>query len=191
VDVLIVGSGPHALTLLTLLRNPGSRPWDSLSGLFGGLKLSAAAKGRGGSGGRRAGGRRRASLAEDGEETPLGPQLLEVMVVDTYGQWLVQWDKQFTALNIPHLRSHALVHTDPFDKRALQVFATQQRREGELRALPRRLHILDENAFFNDGRVGKRERRLLSAGGCARQNELYFTLPSTRLFRDFFTHQVR
>nr|XP_032832823.1 uncharacterized protein LOC116955684 isoform X2 [Petromyzon marinus] len=227
VDVLIVGSGPHALTLLTLLRNPGSRPWDSLSGLFGGLKLSAAAKGRGGSGGRRAGGRRRgpgavkemeeaggsrgtaadgrseevepalASLgleekaAEDGEETPLGPQLLEVMVVDTYGQWLVQWDKQFTALNIPHLRSHALVHTDPFDKRALQVFATQQRREGELRALPRRLHILDENAFFNDGRVGKRERRLLSAGGCARQNELYFTLPSTRLFRDFFTHQDR
>ncbi|XP_075909691.1 uncharacterized protein LOC116955684 isoform X2 [Petromyzon marinus] len=226
VDVLIVGSGPHALTLLTLLRNPGSRPWDSLSGLFGGLKLSAAAKGRGGSGGRRAGGRRRgpgavkemeeaggsrgtaadgrseevepalASLgleekaAEDGEETPLGPQLLEVMVVDTYGQWLVQWDKQFTALNIPHLRSHALVHTDPFDKRALQVFATQQRREGELRALPRRLHILDENAFFNDGRVGKRERRLLSAGGCARQNELYFTLPSTRLFRDFFTHQI-
>ncbi|XP_078737219.1 uncharacterized protein LOC144950917 isoform X3 [Lampetra fluviatilis] len=132
----------------------------------------------------------RSCHTEDGEETPRGPQLLEVMVVDTYGQWLVQWDKQFTALNIPHLRSHALVHTDPFDKRALQVFATQRHREGELRALPRRLHILDENAFFNDGRVGKRERRLLSAGGCARQNELYFTLPSTRLVRDFFTHQI-
>ncbi|XP_075909695.1 uncharacterized protein LOC116955684 isoform X5 [Petromyzon marinus] len=81
-------------------------------------------------------------------------------------------------------------YIDEAATRALQVFATQQRREGELRALPRRLHILDENAFFNDGRVGKRERRLLSAGGCARQNELYFTLPSTRLFRDFFTHQI-
>lgn len=41
---------------------------------------------------------------------------LSLRVVDTYGEWTALWESQFTALNIPHLRSHSLVHTDPINK---------------------------------------------------------------------------
>lgn len=41
---------------------------------------------------------------------------LHFKVVDSYGKWTSLWESQFTALNIPHLRSHMLVHTDPFNK---------------------------------------------------------------------------
>lgn len=41
---------------------------------------------------------------------------LSLRVVDSYGEWTTLWESQFAALNIPHLRSHALVHTDPFNK---------------------------------------------------------------------------
>lgn len=37
-------------------------------------------------------------------------------VVDSYGEWASLWESQFTALNIPHLRSHMLVHTNPLNK---------------------------------------------------------------------------
>lgn len=37
-------------------------------------------------------------------------------VVDSYGEWTSLWESQFSALNIPHLRSHTLVHTDPVNK---------------------------------------------------------------------------
>lgn len=41
---------------------------------------------------------------------------LSLRVVDSYGEWTTLWESQFTALNIPHLRSHTLVHTDPLNK---------------------------------------------------------------------------
>lgn len=41
---------------------------------------------------------------------------LRFQVVDTYGDWAALWESQFAALSIPHLRSHALVHTDPLKK---------------------------------------------------------------------------
>lgn len=39
-----------------------------------------------------------------------------LQVVDSYGEWTSLWESQFAALNIPHLRSHTLVHTDPVNK---------------------------------------------------------------------------
>lgn len=42
--------------------------------------------------------------------------LLSVLAVDSYGEWVALWESQFTALNIHHLRSHTLVHTDPLNK---------------------------------------------------------------------------
>lgn len=41
---------------------------------------------------------------------------LSLRVIDSYGEWTTLWESQFAALNIPHLRSHTLVHTDPFNK---------------------------------------------------------------------------
>lgn len=41
---------------------------------------------------------------------------LNFKVVDSYGEWASLWESQFTALNIPHLRSHMLVHTNPLNK---------------------------------------------------------------------------
>lgn len=41
---------------------------------------------------------------------------LQFCAVDAYGKWACLWESQFTALNIPHLRSHTLVHTDPLNK---------------------------------------------------------------------------
>lgn len=60
-------------------------------------------------------------MAEEQEEKPTISESnvctpLSVLVVDTYGKWAGLWESQFTALHIPHLRSHTLVHTDPLNK---------------------------------------------------------------------------
>ncbi|KAG7266981.1 hypothetical protein CRUP_010515 [Coryphaenoides rupestris] len=93
---------------------------------------------------------------------------LEVRVVDSYGDWAALWESQFSALKIPHLRSHTLVHTEPFNKKALQDFAVSRGREAELQRLPQQGFILDGHAFFSDARLGPRERsRLHMPTGCA------------------------
>ncbi|XP_051967786.1 uncharacterized protein zgc:113276 isoform X4 [Xyrauchen texanus] len=83
-----------------------------------------------------------------------------------------------------------LVHTDPFNKKALQEFVVEQNRLEELRGLPEKMYIQDENAFFNDNRLGKRDKKLLSATNGLQKN-LYFSLPGTQLSVDFFQQQVR
>ncbi|XP_035992003.1 uncharacterized protein zgc:113276 isoform X2 [Fundulus heteroclitus] len=113
-----------------------------------------------------------------------------VLAVDTYGEWAALWESQFTALNIPHLRSHTLVHTDPLNKNALQEFALKCNRSAELHSLPDHVQILDENAFFNDMRLGKKERRRLNVTSTLKKN-LSFCLPGTKLSVDFFKEQVR
>ncbi|TSY13817.1 Pirin [Bagarius yarrelli] len=146
-DVLIVGAGPHALILATLLVNPQQHVNSSNAEILQG-------------------------------------------VVDSYGEWASLWKSQFTALNIPHLRSHMLVHTNPLNKKALQEFVLKEDRLAELHSLPERVYIQDENAFFNDGRLGKQNRKLLSATQGLQKN-LYFSLPGTQLSVDFFKEQVR
>uniref|UniRef100_A0A3Q3X0W2 FAD/NAD(P)-binding domain-containing protein n=1 Tax=Mola mola TaxID=94237 RepID=A0A3Q3X0W2_MOLML len=135
-DVLIIGAGPHALTLASLLSNP-----------------------------------------------------LSLRVVDSYGEWTALWESQFTALNIPHLRSHTLVHTDPLNKKALQEFVLRQNRSAELHTLPDQVYILDENAFFNDMRLGRKERKRLNITTTLKKS-LSFSLPGTKLSVDFFKDQV-
>ncbi|KAM9408268.1 uncharacterized protein KZ484_025770 [Pholidichthys leucotaenia] len=114
---------------------------------------------------------------------------LSLQVIDTYGEWTSLWESQFTALNIPHLRSHLLVHTDPFNKKALQDFALRFERSAELHSLPDQPYILDENAFFNDMRLGKKERKRLNISSALKKS-LSFSLPATKLSVDFFKQQV-
>ncbi|KAK5609348.1 hypothetical protein CRENBAI_011327 [Crenichthys baileyi] len=221
-DVLIIGGGPHALTLASLLSSPDpgqdsdreDDPLISKSTLsnfdtFKHAPCNERRKRRTTAGGRgvtehltqRAGDseRRRSNRMRQmtrkhkakptvSESTVCLP--LSVLVVDTYGEWVALWESQFTALNIPHLRSHTLVHTDPLNKNALQEFVFKYNRLAELRSLPDHVHILDENAFFNDMRLGKKERRRLNINSTLKKS-LSFSLPGTKLSVDFFKEQVR
>ncbi|XP_030269654.1 uncharacterized protein LOC115579990 isoform X2 [Sparus aurata] len=129
-DVLIIGGGPHALTLATLLSNSDPVPnsdhgHDSAHspscsdplGLQANPQTSDSKRCRGRK-------KRRATTGVALEEQLAQAATLERVVcpplsfrvVDSYGEWTTLWESQFTALNIPHLRSHTLVHTDPLNK---------------------------------------------------------------------------
>uniref|UniRef100_A0A3Q1G2S4 Zgc:113276 n=1 Tax=Acanthochromis polyacanthus TaxID=80966 RepID=A0A3Q1G2S4_9TELE len=165
-DVLIIGGGPHALTLASLLSRPDPDP-----------------------------------NSDPSQDSPVSPVSLfnptkrmifpplSVLAVDSYGEWTTLWESQFTALNIPHLRSHTLVHTDPLNKKALQEFVLKHERSAELHSLPDQIYILDENAFFNDMRLGKKERKRLNITSTMKKS-LSFSLPGTKLSVDFFKEQV-
>ncbi|XP_019897952.1 uncharacterized protein zgc:113276 isoform X2 [Esox lucius] len=75
-------------------------------------------------------------------------------------------------------------------QRALQEFVLEHDRTSELRSLPDQIYILDENAFFNDMRLGKKAKRRLS-NSQGHHRSLYFSLPETRLSVDFFRQQVK
>uniref|UniRef100_A0A8C2WDT6 Zgc:113276 n=1 Tax=Cyclopterus lumpus TaxID=8103 RepID=A0A8C2WDT6_CYCLU len=168
-DVLIIGGGPHALTLASLLSNPDPDPHSDLGH---DLKHQTT----------------KAAVSTMSERVHFPP--LSLRVVDSYGEWTTLWESQFTALNIPHLRSHTLVHTDPLNKKALQDFVLKSDRSAELHSLPDQVYILDENAFFNDMRLGRKERKRLNVTTTLKKS-LSFSLPGTNLSVDFFKDQVR
>ncbi|XP_054627976.1 uncharacterized protein zgc:113276 [Dunckerocampus dactyliophorus] len=196
-DVLIIGGGPHALTLASLLSSSdpnlgkGMHPTTSCTEpprfelnmeshhrqhktkrkvAHGGLTLEERLA--------------TSTLTEGVIKSPISFQ-----VVDTYGDWTCLWKSQFTALNIPHLRSHTLVHTDPLDKKALLEFVLKHNRSAELHSLPDQVFILDENAFFNDMRLGKKDRKRLNITSTLKKS-LCFSLPGTKISVDFFKDQV-
>ncbi|KAK5915567.1 hypothetical protein CesoFtcFv8_001147 [Champsocephalus esox] len=201
-DVLIIGGGPHALTLATLLSHPDPdtksdpRHVSPLS-----ISLSDPARAQTNSEtskNKRCRGKKkkRATAGLTFEECLAKSTLgradcppLSLRVVDSYGEWTTLWESQFTTLNIPHLRSHTLVHTDPLNKKALQEFVLKLDRSAELHSLPDQVYILDENAFFNDMRLGKKERKRLNIASTLKKS-LSFSLPGTKLSVDFFKDQV-
>lgn len=74
-------------------------------------------------------------------------------------------------------------------QKALQEFVLKNNRSAELHSLPDQVYILDENAFFNDMRLGKKERKRLHINSTLKKS-LYFSLPGTKLSVDFFKEQV-
>ncbi|XP_061526766.1 uncharacterized protein zgc:113276 [Phycodurus eques] len=194
-DVLIIGGGPHALTLAstlsTFLRQAklgtGVAPSRVLHTGTPRLELNPEIH------------TMQRKEEEPTQEKHLAksavaeglhrPPVVSLQVVDTYGEWTCLWKSQFAALNIRHLRSHTLVHTDPGDKKALQDFAFERNRSAELRGLPDQARILDDNAFFDDARLGKKERQRLNVSSNLKKS-LSFSLPSTKLSLDFFKDQV-
>uniref|UniRef100_A0A8C4HYW5 Zgc:113276 n=1 Tax=Dicentrarchus labrax TaxID=13489 RepID=A0A8C4HYW5_DICLA len=202
-DVLIIGGGPHALTLASLLSNPdpNSDPGHDLplspSCLDSHRPQPETSSNKRCSGKKK---KKRATAVSAGvtleeqlaksiiSERAVCPRL-SLRVVDSYGEWTTLWESQFTALNIRHLRSHTLVHTDPLNKKALQEFVLKYDRSAELHSLPDQVYILDENAFFNDMRLGKKERKRLNITSTLRKS-LAFSLPGTKLSVDFFKDQV-
>ena len=75
-------------------------------------------------------------------------------------------------------------------QKALQDFTVSQGRTEELQSLPDLGFILDENAYFSDSRLGRKEQRRLHMPSSLKRN-LAFCLPGTRLSVDFFKEQVR
>mgnify|MGYP000730929228 FL=1 len=57
--------------------------------------------------------------------------LSRILVVDPSGRWMAQWDKQFSALQIPFLRSAFDAHPAAFQSQALKAFAEAQHRDEE------------------------------------------------------------
>ncbi|KAG9339509.1 hypothetical protein JZ751_023651, partial [Albula glossodonta] len=114
-DVLIVGGGPHALTLATLLAHPDARSPQTGTDILDGIQLSQNK-----SKSSRSKSKRKPPIGVIAEEEappdPVPSPPLHFRVVDSYGEWATLWKSQFSALNIPHLRSHTLVHTDPLNK---------------------------------------------------------------------------
>ncbi|KAL7406210.1 hypothetical protein ABVT39_015515 [Epinephelus coioides] len=206
-DVLIIGAGPHALTLASLLSStdpdansdPGH---DSPLSPFSSDPLRPQTNQETSNNNKRCSSKkkRRARAVSTGltleerlEKSMVSKRVdcqpMNLQVVDSYGEWTSLWESQFTALNIPHLRSHTLVHTDPLNKKALQEFVIKSDRSAELHSLPDQIYILDENAFFNDMRLGQKERKRLNITSTLKKS-LSFSLPGTKLSVDFFKDQV-
>ncbi|XP_072770963.1 uncharacterized protein [Nerophis lumbriciformis] len=199
-DVLIIGGGPHALTLASLLSrshpDPGLEEGPPASCrepprldlkeethhktkrkvTHGHESLEASLA--------------KSTPGDDDVITPGDDDVISLLVVDSYGRWTSLWSSQFSALNIPHLRSHTLVHTDPLNKMALQEFALKNNRSAELHSLPEQVFILDENTFFNDTPLGKKERKRLKVTFTLQKN-MFLSLPGTKLTVDFFQDQVQ
>ncbi|XP_073732237.1 uncharacterized protein [Misgurnus anguillicaudatus] len=114
-DVLIIGGGPHALTLATLLLNPDKPICQSNAEILQGIQLSKS-KAKSGCHKNKKRQPARVVLETENKGKHLSCPPLHFKVVDSYGRWTSLWESQFTALGIPHLRSHMLVHTDPFNK---------------------------------------------------------------------------
>ncbi|XP_061743240.1 uncharacterized protein zgc:113276 isoform X4 [Nerophis ophidion] len=179
-DLLIIGSGPHALTLASLLSRSHLEPGQeeplppASCGDPPGLDFKEEADHK----------------TKRKDRSRWGRVHASFLVVDSYGRWTSLWSSQFSALNITHLRSHSLLHTDPFNKMALQEFALKNNRTAELHSLPEQMFILDENTFFNDTPLGKKERKRLKVTSTLHK-DIFLSLPGTKLSVDFFQDQVR
>lgn len=138
VDLLVIGAGPHALSLL-------SRLVDASPDLLSERQRTHIAS--------RAGSRARShkAVASHLLRKEHAPTLLpRTVVIDQHGEWLAQWRTDFTALRIAHTRSHADLHPCPYDFQSLRVWAKENRRQGEL--LPMRW--LDREASRRAGYAG-------------------------------------
>jgi cation diffusion facilitator CzcD-associated flavoprotein CzcO len=116
-EVLVVGAGPHALTLVAWLLDPEPMPRKFVDGSQpppeGWREHDAEVE-------------RRAVLARKREEEGLRPPLA---VVDASGGWMARWDRQFATLELEHLRSHTAMHPDPVSPMALPAFIRRHKLE--------------------------------------------------------------
>mmetsp|Transcript_38056 Transcript_38056/g.120133 ORF Transcript_38056/g.120133 Transcript_38056/m.120133 type:complete len:513 (+) Transcript_38056:296-1834(+) len=86
-------------------------------------------------------------------------------IFDRHGGWLRRWDEWFGQLDIRYLRSHKMLHPDPVDRDAIQIWAEHHNRANELFELK---HLQRTRTFHGP-----------------------FDVPSTPLFHDMCSHQVK
>lgn len=149
-DLLVIGAGPHALSLLTRLTDDSP---DLLTESERTLTMSKAKNAKS-----------KAVVRDHLKKNFDAPtRLPRTMVVDSHGEWLAQWEKDFMALGIEYLRSHQHMHPCPFDFQSLQVYAEWKGRTKELKPMKQ----VDRDACRKAGYYGP------------------FVVPSSKLFSDF------
>uniref|UniRef100_A0A0G4HAD6 Uncharacterized protein n=1 Tax=Chromera velia CCMP2878 TaxID=1169474 RepID=A0A0G4HAD6_9ALVE len=85
------------------------------------------------------------------------------LVIDTHGRWMAQWAADFEAFGIEFLRSHEYLHPDPYDFQSLTVWAKMRNRGSELK----QMNCVDRRDCHRVGFKGP------------------FVTPGSRLFLDF------
>ena len=150
-DLLVIGAGPHALSLVCRLIDDDpdlltERERVRIMQKAGSRSRSHAAV------------RRHLKKKFDGSV-----RLPGVAVIDMHGHWMAQWERDFSALAIPHTRSHADLHPCPYDFQSLRVWAETQRRDAEMW----HMQYIDREASRAQGYAGP------------------YVLPGTQLFVDF------
>eukprot|EP00400_MALV-I_sp_L67-5_P000921 gene921-1130_t len=125
-ELLVIGAGPHALSLLTRLID--DEP-DLMTEFERGYILQKASRLRPHS-------EVQTHLKKNFVGTEAHQRILKTTaVIDSRGSWMAQWKFDFSAFDIKHLRSHEHMHPDPFDFQALSVWARMQKRDSELRMM--------------------------------------------------------
>ena len=181
-ELVIIGAGPHALTLLLRLLEPDAdlssdkerhtkadflnrmRPLAHVRKHIKNLFKGPAAV------------YKKSKKKADAKGLTLDYVKENVMVVDgsllssttsSIHGWMAGWKKNFETLNIEQLRSPISAHADPFDHRSLEFFAVQTNREDELIPLE---HLEKQTGRWDFHGP--------------------YNAPSTRLFHDFHTQLI-
>ena len=119
-DLVVIGAGPHALSLLT-------RIIDDQPDLRSERERTHHAKRAGSRGHSHS--QIRSHLRNRYDAAKLLPKTL---VIDIHGTWMQEWKNNFQALGIEHTRSHADLHPCPFDFASLREWTVTQKRQHEL-----------------------------------------------------------
>lgn len=140
VDLVVVGAGPHALSLMSKLVEPRVDPNEEIPqnttlfkrnkhGVIKALHDTEPSAAAGSSLEKDL--RRFQSLACSRKWCKRREKLLQrCMVLDANGEWMAQWHRQFETLSIPMLRSPISAHPDPIDREMLRLFAEKHKRRG-------------------------------------------------------------
>jgi hypothetical protein len=118
-DLVVIGAGPHALSLVTRLIDDDP---DLLTERDR-VRIAHKAGSRG---------RTHSAVKKHLKQRYDGASLLpSTLVIDTHGRWMAQWESDFDALDIRHTRSHADLHPCPYDFQSLRVWAEMHHRQSE------------------------------------------------------------
>jgi hypothetical protein len=111
IPLIIIGAGPHALTLVARLLSSD----DELDFADSGEKVRA-----------RHWATRTRAVGGTGSRPSLARLAEGICVLDPSGSWMAAWSSFFAALEIPHLRSPAFLHLSPQDSDALRATLLRQ-----------------------------------------------------------------
>ena len=171
-ELLVIGAGPHALTLILRLVEPcpdmlsdGDRILEGLHtrhGVWAATRAHVLALRKGPSAQLKID-KKRSVINEinAGKKCPYARQELtnpisleflkqKCLVIDDKGCWMKEWDDNFDALEIKFLRSSVYVHPDPYEQRSLSTYADIYKLESEQRAMSHVNRGEDDNDD-NDG----------------------------------------
>ncbi|KAK9768241.1 hypothetical protein K7432_001263 [Basidiobolus ranarum] len=162
-DILVIGAGPHALAMIARLseEHPESLLTDDEH--FRLLRVRSASNQK-----KHKGERLKKMCLCQGRK---------VMVIDPNGDWMRNWKKNFSTLQISHLRSPIFFHLDPFDSQGLREFAERNDRISELTNI--------ESIYQSKNVAIRMNKRFKNHNVFNERDRDRFVLPSSALFLDY------